>query len=111
MHVAHEDFASKRTGMDLHCALSGIEIALWDIIGKALDQPIYNLIGGPVRPKLRVYANGWAKGDDPDSIANQALNIVSEREFNALKFDPFLGPWREYVSKDCLLYTSDAADE
>ena len=107
MHVAHEDFATKRTGMDLHCALSGIEIALWDIIGKALDQPIYNLIGGPVRPKLRVYANGWAKGDDPDSIANQALNMVSKREFNALKFDPFLGPWREYVSKEELLHATE----
>lgn len=107
MHVAHEDFATKRTGMDLHCALSGIEIALWDIIGKALDQPIYNLIGGPVRPKLRVYANGWANGDDPDSIANQALNMVSKREFNALKFDPFLGPWREYVSKEELLHATE----
>ncbi|MCL0030591.1 mandelate racemase/muconate lactonizing enzyme family protein [Dehalococcoidia bacterium] len=100
MHVAHEDFATKRSSMDLSCALSGIEIALWDIIGKALDQPIYNLLGGPVRPRLRLYANGWAEGNNPDAIANQALNIVSERGFEALKFDPFPGPWREYVNKE-----------
>jgi galactonate dehydratase len=86
--------------MDLSCALSGIEIALWDIIGKALDQPIYNLLGGPVRPRLRLYANGWAEGNNPDEIANQALTIVSERGFEALKFDPFPGPWREYVNKE-----------
>ena len=36
VHVVHEDFATKRGGMDLHCAMSGIEIALWDIVGKAI---------------------------------------------------------------------------
>ena len=41
MHIAHEDFATKRSAMDLHCALSGIEIAMWDIVGKTLEQPIY----------------------------------------------------------------------
>jgi galactonate dehydratase len=99
MHVAHEDFATKRSAMDLHCALSGIEIAMWDIVGKALDQPVYNLIGGPVRPHIRVYANGWASGST-DEIAQAASTLVEERGFNALKFDPFPGPWREYVNRD-----------
>ena len=98
MHVAQEDFATKRSAMDLHCALSGIEIAMWDIVGKATEQPIYNLIGGPVRPTIRVYANGWASGS-ADDIAQKASILVEERGFNALKFDPFPGPWREYVNR------------
>jgi len=99
MHVANEDFATKRSAMDLHCALSGIEIAMWDIVGKAVGQPIYNLIGGPVRPHIRVYANGWGRGSADDK-AQQAAALVDERGFNALKFDPFPGPWREYVGRD-----------
>ena len=100
LHVTHEDFSTKRSSMDLSCALSGIEIALWDIVGKALDQPVYNLLGGMMKPRLRVYANGWSNGSDPDSIAKQALEVVNKRGFNALKFDPFVGPWREYVPKN-----------
>ena len=106
MHVAHEDFATKRPGMDLHCALSGIEIAMWDIVGKATEQPIYNLIGGPVRPTIRVYANGWASGS-ADDVAQTAATLVEERGFNALKFDPFPGPWREYVNRDELTEAAD----
>ena len=45
-HIVHEDFATKRPGMDLHCAVSGIEIAMWDIVGKALERPVYDLLGG-----------------------------------------------------------------
>ena len=99
MHIAHEDFATKRSAMDLHCALSGIEIAMWDIVGKAVEQPIYNLIGGPVRPHIRVYANGWGQGS-PDDKAQEAAKLVEQRGFNALKFDPFPGPWREYPNRD-----------
>jgi galactonate dehydratase len=102
MHIAHEDFATKRSAMDLHCALSGIEIAMWDIVGKAVEQPIYNLIGGPVRPHIRVYANGWGQGS-PDDIAQEAAKLVEQRGFNALKFDPFPGPWREYPNRDELV--------
>ena len=102
MHIAHEDFATKRSAMDLHCALSGIEIAMWDIVGKAVEQPIYNLIGGPVRPHIRVYANGWGQGS-PDDIAQEAAKLVERRGFNALKFDPFPGPWREYPNRDELV--------
>ena len=53
-----------------------------------------------MKPRLRVYANGWSNGSDPDSIAKQALEVVNKRGFNALKFDPFVGPWREYVPKN-----------
>ena len=106
MHIAHEDFATKRSAMDLHCALSGIEIAMWDIVGKTVEQPIYNLIGGPVRPHIRVYANGWGQGS-PDDKAQEAAELVEKRGFNALKFDPFPGPWREYPNRDELVEAAD----
>ena len=103
MHVVHEDFATKRGGMDLHCAMSGIEIALWDIVGKALGRPIYDLLGGPVRPRLRLYANGWSGGaSTPDEHGDLAATIVEERGFTALKFDPFPGPWTEYPPREAL---------
>lgn len=96
-HIAYEDFATKRGSMDFHCAVSGIEIAMWDVVGKALDQPVYNLLGGPVRPRIRVYANGWGDGaKTPDAMAKAALQIV-DRGYTAMKFDPFPGPWRPYV--------------
>ena len=99
MKWAYEDFAAKRSAMDFWCAVSGIEIALWDITGKAMDQPVYNLFGGPVRPRIRVYANGWSGGSTPDEFAKAAVSIV-DRGFTAMKFDPFPGPWRPYVDHE-----------
>ena len=103
LHVIREDFATKRGGMDLHCAVSGIEIALWDIVGKALVVPVYDLLGGPVRPRLKLYANGWSGGaKTPEEYGEAAVKIVEQRGFMALKFDPFPGPWREYPERAAL---------
>jgi galactonate dehydratase len=103
MHIRHfrvwayEDFATKRSAMDFWCAFSGIEIALWDIAGKAMDQPVYNLLGGPVRPHIRLYANSWSGGmSTPDEYAAGAMEVVKSG-FTAMKFDPFPGPWRPWV--------------
>src|SRR5229473_1113207 len=50
-------------GGQIHmCAVAAIEIACWDIIGKATNQPVYNLWGGRCHQKLRAYANGWYCG-------------------------------------------------
>ena len=100
-HIAYEEFASKRGSMDYHCAISGLEIAMWDIVGKALGQPVYNLLGGPVRPRIRLYANGWSGGaQTPDDYAKAAQRTVDKLGFTALKFDPFPGPWRLYPGFD-----------
>ncbi len=82
-------------GAQIHmCAVSAIEIALWDIIGKATNQPIYNLWGGRCHEKLRAYANGWYRGPrTPESFAAKA-KIVAARGYTALKFDPFGNNWR-----------------
>jgi len=95
-YVAYTDFGGKRGSMDLYSAISGIEQALWDLVGKAVGQPIHNLLGGAFRTRIRVYANGWAGGGDPDTVAAQARAVV-EKGFTALKFDPFPGPWRAYT--------------
>jgi galactonate dehydratase len=98
--VMYLDWANKRGAMDFYSALSGIEQAMWDIAGKAAGQPVYNLLGGRCRDKIRVYANGWGGGrGGPEALAESALGVV-ERGFTALKFDPFPGPWREIIDRD-----------
>ena len=57
-------------------ALSGIDIALWDIIGKNSNQPIYSLLGGATRNKVRVYHAIY--GDSPEELGNNALSLIEE---------------------------------
>ena len=100
MQMVYDDFAGRRGAMDLWCAVSGLEHAMWDILGKVSGQPVYKLLGGPVRDKIRVYANGWGGGGwDSSDLADRASQIV-ESGFTALKFDPIPGPWRTFVNKD-----------
>jgi L-alanine-DL-glutamate epimerase-like enolase superfamily enzyme len=68
-------------------AISGIELALWDIKGKALNTPIYNLLGGRYRNKLKVYADcGHGDEPTPESWGERALGAVA-KGFKAIKFD------------------------
>ncbi len=100
VQVAYDDFAGRRGAMDYHCAISGLEQAMWDIAGKAYGAPVHKLIGGACRDKIRVYANGWSGGaPTPGALAERASEVI-EMGFTALKFDPIPGPWRTYVSKD-----------
>jgi galactonate dehydratase len=71
-------------------AAAAIEMACWDIVGKYLNQPVYNLLGGKVRETLRSYTyilQGWAPGEPPEKAAEAALCYVEEG-FTALKLDP-----------------------
>lgn len=100
VQIAFDDYAQRRSSLEYWCALSGIEQALWDIVGKATGQPVYNLLGGPCRQKIRVYANGWSyKMQKPEEYARAAEAVV-KRGFNALKLDPLPRPWRTYVPKE-----------
>ncbi len=60
-----------RGGAVLQSAIAGIEQALWDIKGKSLGVPVYELLGGAVRDRVKVYA--WIGGDDPVEVATEAL--------------------------------------
>jgi galactonate dehydratase len=85
-----------RPDLTLVSVLSGIEMACWDIVGKALDKPVYDLLGGRVHERLRTYTYIYpdvAKGEDegiyadPDMSAARAAEYVAQG-FTAVKFDP-----------------------
>ncbi|MFL6074991.1 MAG: galactonate dehydratase [Mycobacteriales bacterium] len=73
-----------RGGPVLSSAVAGIDQALWDIAGKVRGAPVHELLGGPVRDKVRVYA--WIGGDDPSEVADLARAQV-EAGFTAVKMN------------------------
>lgn len=64
--------------------VSGIEMALWDIKGKALNVPVYELLGGAARDRIMVYS--WIGGDRPDDVAREAIDR-RDRGFKAIKMN------------------------
>src|SRR5205085_3637084 len=81
------DFA--RVGEIAMSAISTIEIACWDIMGKALGQPVYKLLGGAVRNRIKAYANGWYTVERTPQEFHRAARRVIEKGYRALKVDPF----------------------
>ena len=73
-----------RGGPILSSAVAGIDQALWDIAGKALGVPVYRLLGGPVRDRVRMYS--WIGGDEPDEVADLAREQM-EAGFTAVKMN------------------------
>jgi len=87
-HSVYRD-AYWRGGAVLMSALSAVEMALWDIKGKDLGVPVYQLLGGKVRESVPCYANGWfAPAKTPAEFAEKAKEAVGQG-FKALKWDPF----------------------
>jgi galactonate dehydratase len=97
--VMYNDFAARRGAMDYYSAISGIEQAMWDLQGQRLGAPVHELLGGRVRDRIRVYANGWARRGTHEELAASARAIV-DRGFTAMKFDPVPGPWRTFISRE-----------
>ena len=92
---------TQRPDLTMMGVLSGLEMACWDIIGKAANKPIYELIGGKVHDKLRSYTylyskdkNGVLNYEDPELGAESAVSFM-EQGFSAIKFDP-AGPYSSY---------------
>lgn len=85
------------------CVIGAIEAACWDILGKALNQPVYRLLGGKCQPRLRAYANGWYKGARTPELFFERARLVKERGYTALKFDPFGAAWRTVDRRDFAL--------
>ncbi len=84
-------------------ALSAIEMACWDLVGKATDQPVYNLLGGQYHDRLRAYAYMNTQGvwEDPELAGRRAEELVRAGN-TACKLDPFrpiTGPPRDYSLK------------
>ena len=94
-------------------ALTGIEIALWDLKGKALGTPVYELLGGKFRDKVRVYADCQVEPSMEFDEIQRVVEVVAERGFTALKIDVDIGAYTgDYrrsggVVKDRFNYTAD----
>jgi galactonate dehydratase len=101
--------------------LSGLEMACWDIVGKATEQPVYELLGGKVHDRLRSYTYLYPPtGDvypdptkpnvynDPDMAAEVALQMV-DKGFTAIKFDP-AGPYTIFDGHQPLLEDLDRCE-
>ncbi|GAB3840163.1 galactonate dehydratase [Micromonospora andamanensis] len=73
-----------RGGPILASAVSGLDQALWDIAGKRYGAPVHQLLGGPVRDRIRVY--GWVGGDEPDEVRDQIAGRV-EAGLTAVKMN------------------------
>jgi galactonate dehydratase len=79
--------------------MSAVEQACWDILGKHLNAPLWQIFGGKQHERLRVYANGWYRGPRaPDFFVDAAAGMV-EKGYTALKFDPF-GAAYQRIDKD-----------
>ncbi len=85
-------FWMKGGGAIIYSAVSAIEQALWDIQGKTLNVPVYQLLGGKLREKINVYSNGWTlDANSPGEYANRAEIAVRDGH-KALKMYPFTTP-------------------
>ena len=78
-----------RAGEIAESAVATVEIACWDIIGQALGQPVYRLLGGAVRDRIKAYANGWYTVERTPQDFHAAARRVLEKGYRALKLDPF----------------------
>ena len=82
-------------GATVMTAISAVELAMWDIVGKVCGQPVYRLLGGRCHRQIATYANGWYGGADaPAEYAERARDAVA-RGYRALKFDPFGVAWKD----------------
>jgi galactonate dehydratase len=78
-----------RPGEVTQSALAAFDIACWDLIGQELNVPVWRLLGGKFRDRVRAYANGWYQTErDPVALAEAARDVVA-RGYTALKLDPF----------------------
>lgn len=98
-HTIYRD-AYWRGGAVLMSALSAVDTALWDILGKSLNVPVYQLLGGRANDKVRIYVNGWFAGaKTPREFAEKAKTAV-KRGVTAMKWDPFGKAYLEISNKD-----------
>ena len=85
-------FWSKGGGPIVFAGISALEQALWDIKGKCLGVPIYEMLGGKMRDTVRVYANGWSfRCLQPADFAREAERVVNDG-YTALKLYPLASP-------------------
>ncbi|MCP4417466.1 MAG: mandelate racemase/muconate lactonizing enzyme family protein [Chloroflexi bacterium] len=113
--IVYSSGYSQRPDLSLNGVLSGIEMACWDIVGKELNKPVYELLGGQVHEKLRSYTYIYPKESDksdvyldPDLAAERAAEYVKQG-FTAVKFDP-VSDYSAFDPRQLSLETLDRAE-
>ena len=113
--IVYSSGYSQHPDLALMGVLSGIETACWDIIGKELNQPIYNLLGGQIHEKIRSYTYIYARESDktdvytdPELAAERAAEYV-KKGFTAIKFDP-VGPYSAFDPRQLSLAALENAE-
>ena len=106
---------TQHSDLSLMGVLSALEMACWDIIGKAAGKPVYKLLGGQVHERLRAYTYIYPRpGDqtdvyhDPDLAAERSAEYLS-MGFTALKFDP-AGPYSAFDGRQLSLEALDLSE-
>lgn len=85
--MSRDDYA--RTDETAMTGIAMVEIACWDLMGQALGQPVYRLLGGAVRERIKAYANGWYTVERTPEEFHAAAKRALARGYRALKLDPF----------------------
>ncbi|MFJ2650097.1 mandelate racemase/muconate lactonizing enzyme family protein [Streptomyces sp. NPDC087420] len=78
-----------RAGEIVMSGIAVVEMACWDIKGKALGVPVWQLLGGKVTDRVKAYANGWYTTERTPDAYHKAARAVVDRGYRALKIDPF----------------------
>lgn len=78
-----------RGGPILNSAIGAIEMACWDIVGKALDRPVHELLGGRLNARIPAYANAWYGAGATLAEVGEAARAVAAKGYRGLKLDPF----------------------
>ena len=114
--IVYSSGYTQRSDLSVMGILSGIEMACWDIIGKELNKPVYELLGGQVHEKLRSYTYLYPRESDtvnvyldPDLAAERAIHYV-EQGFTAVKFDP-VGPYSAFDPRQLNLEALDRSEK
>ncbi|WP_308725098.1 mandelate racemase/muconate lactonizing enzyme family protein [Metapseudomonas otitidis] len=112
---AYSSGFTQRPDLTMMGVVSGLEMACWDIIGKAAGKPVHELLGGLVNERLRTYtylypknARGEYDYDDPDLAAECAV-AYRDQGFTALKFDP-AGPYTAFSGHQLSLEVMDRCE-
>jgi galactonate dehydratase len=105
-----------RGGPVFMSALAGVEMALWDIKGKALGVPVYELLGGRVRDRIPCYANAWFAGSSRPAEFAAKARIAVASGYKGLKWDPFGAAYLELTPEEfreaeaCIAAVAEAVD-
>ncbi len=107
---------SQRPDLSIMAIISAVEMACWDIIGKELNKPVYELLGGQIHEKLRSYTYLYPKENDksdvyrdPELAAERAAEYVRQG-FTAVKFDP-VGPYTAFDPRQLSLEALERSEK